>query len=52
MEKIEEIIEVDIVRKHFVNCNKKWIIENMKEFLTADNFYDKDDYLMTIYKDL
>jgi len=24
----------------------------MKEFLVADNFYDNDDYLMNIYKNL
>ena len=24
----------------------------MKEFLTQDNFYENDDYLIRIYKDL
>ena len=52
MENIEQIMEIDVVRKHFVQCNKEWIIKNMKEFLTADNFYDNDDYLLNIYKNL
>ncbi|KRX03661.1 hypothetical protein PPERSA_04213 [Pseudocohnilembus persalinus] len=52
MEKIEEIIEEDIVRKHFVQCNKLWIIQNMKEFLTVDNFYDNDEYLIQVYRKL
>ena len=45
-------MEIDVVRKHFVQCNKEWIIKNMKEFLVADNFYDNDDYLLNIYKNL
>ena len=52
MENIEQIMEIDVVRKHFVQCNKEWIIKNMKEFLVADNFYDNDDYLLNIYKNL
>jgi hypothetical protein len=42
-------MEVDVVRKHFVKCNKEWIIQNMKDFLSAENFYDNDDYLLKLY---
>jgi hypothetical protein len=31
-------MEVDIIRKHFIELNKEWIIDNMNLFISSETF--------------
>jgi hypothetical protein len=37
-ENIEQIIEVDTIKKHFITLNKDWLIGNLELFIIADSF--------------
>ena len=47
---IDNMMEADLLRKHFVQYNKDWIIKNLKHILKADNFEDNDGYLLNMFQ--
>ncbi|KAL4446652.1 hypothetical protein ABPG74_005590 [Tetrahymena malaccensis] len=50
---IEQIMEEDEIREHFLKCNKEWLIKNMKDFLTPESFLENNEYLLNeVYRQL
>jgi len=45
-------MKTDVVRTHFLQQNKVWIIKNLKQVVNMNNFYDNDGYLLKLYQRL
>jgi len=43
-------MEVDLIRKTFINLNKEWIYNNLPLFIKSDNFLENDEYLLKLYE--
>ena len=51
-ENLDSIMEVDLIRKTFIQLNKEWIINNLGLFLQPENFLDNDEYILKLYEKL
>lgn len=43
-------MEAELFRKHFMQYNKAWIIQNLRFFLKPENFEENEGFLMNLYK--
>ncbi|CAD8201131.1 unnamed protein product [Paramecium pentaurelia] len=49
-ENIEQIIEVDAFKKHFIKLNKDWLVSNLELFINVDQFTQHDEFLLQTYQ--
>jgi len=49
---LDKLMLTKAFRESFIKANKPWIIKNMKHFLSVENFYENEGYLLRLYRSL
>ncbi len=49
---LDTMMEVEIIKHHFIAYNKEWLIRNMHSFIDQDHFEENSRYLLHLFQAL